>query len=356
MPRADVDVVVVEAQFLHAVVVLRPIAHYDLRCSFLLLLHLYFVVLAGSLDLDSVVQVSIVLIVPPEQVVVAPSSCFLVVFVRVFFHVIILLRVFFHAIVFVVVRLVSRAGERGAKALALVTLAGGLGARAAADALVVATAHLKPLLSRQGEVALELGAGVLAVDEVAEAAADAALARVQSAARLAEVGDGRQLAVDGPARVPSRVELVACLLRRVLVLEARVHVAHQVVVGVVADDQLFELAVLAQLAPQVLVEGVEVARALLGRQARVRVVRRVLVHAWQQDRLRVRRLDVLAGAPVSVAARSDLVVEGAVDLVLLRAEDGSEEVGHLCCWLVWLFGGLRCGLIGLCGCWRGVDR
>lgn len=38
---------------------------------------------------------------------------------------------------------------------------------------------------------------------------------------------------------------------------------------------------------------------------------------------------MLATAPVTVAARADFVVEGAVDLVLLGAEDGGEEVGHL---------------------------
>jgi len=49
--------------------------------------------------------------------------------------------------------------------------------------------------------------------EVAEAAADAALAAVQPAARLAEVGDGRELAVDGARGVPARVQGVAGLLR-----------------------------------------------------------------------------------------------------------------------------------------------
>lgn len=166
------------------------------------------------------------------------------------------------------------------------------------------------------------------MDEVAEAAADAALAAVEAAAGLAEVGDGAQLAVDGPSGVPARVELVAGALGRVLVLEARVDVAHQVVVGVVADHELLELPVPAQLAPQVLVEGVEVVRALLRRQPRLRVVRRVLVHARQQDRLAVRGLHVLPRAPVPVPARPDLVVERAVHLVLLRPEDGGEEVRH----------------------------
>jgi len=37
---------------------------------------------------------------------------------------------------------------------------------------------------------------------------------------------------------------------------------------------------------------------------------------------------VFARAAVAVAAGADLVVEGAVDLILLRAEDGGEVVGH----------------------------
>ena len=173
---------------------------------------------------------------------------------------------------------------------ALITPPGGLRARSAAHALLVAAAHLKPFLGGELELALEIGRGVLAVDEVAEAAADAALTRVEAAAGLAEIGDGAQLAVDGAAGVPARIKLVAGALGRVLVLEARVDVADQVVVGVVADDELLEFAVPAQLAPKVFIEGVEVIRALLGRQARLIIVRRVLVHARQQDGLGVRGL------------------------------------------------------------------
>ena len=96
------------------------------------------------------------------------------------------------------------------------------------------------------------------MNEVAEAASHTALAAVEPTARLAEVRHGRELAVDGARGVPARVEGVAGLLRRVFVLEARVDVADQVVVVVVADDHLLDLAVLAHLAPEVLVEGVEV--------------------------------------------------------------------------------------------------
>lgn len=65
-----------------------------------------------------------------------------------------------------------------------------------------------------------------------------------------------------------------------------------------------------------------------------RVVGRVLVEVGQEDGLRVRGLDVLARAAVAVPARADLVVEGAVDFVLLCAEDGGEIRGHGA--LLWL--------------------
>lgn len=96
------------------------------------------------------------------------------------------------------------------------------------------------------------------MDKVAEAAAHAALAAVEAAARLAEVGDGAQLAVDGARGVPAGVEVVAGFLGRLFVLEPPVDIADQVVVVVVAHDELLELAVLAQLAPHVLVERIEV--------------------------------------------------------------------------------------------------
>jgi len=75
--------------------------------------------------------------------------------------------------------------------------------------------------------------------KVAEAAAHAALAAVEATTRLAEVRDGTELAVDGTRGVPAAVELVAGFLGAVFILEARVHVADEVVVIIVADDELF---------------------------------------------------------------------------------------------------------------------
>ena len=159
------------------------------------------------------------------------------------------------------------------------------------------------------------------MNKVAEPAAHTSFARVQSTACLAKICYRTQLAVDGARSVPPRVEVLAGLGRILLVLEASVHVADQVVIVVVADDKLLELAVFAHLTPDVLVEGIEVVLQLLLVHAALWIVCRVLIEVRHEYRLRVGRLDVLAAAAVAVAAGADFVVEGAVDLVLLGAED-----------------------------------
>lgn len=60
--------------------------------------------------------------------------------------------------------------------------------------------------------------------EIAKATAHTPFARVESTAGLAEVRHWRQLAVDGPRRIPAAVEGVAGFLRRVFIFEARVDV------------------------------------------------------------------------------------------------------------------------------------
>ena len=148
-------------------------------------------------------------------------------------------------------------------------------------------------------------------------------------------------------------------MRRIFVFEARVDVADEIcsaapvsqlafaitqkyekgkgrkeqtrtIVVVVANDHLLRLAVLAHLAPKVLVEGVEVVLQLARVHLVFRIVGRVLVQVGEEDRLRVGGLDVLAAAAVAVPAGADLVVEGAVHFILLRAEDGGEVAGWAC--------------------------
>lgn len=95
----------------------------------------------------------------------------------------------------------------------------------------VSATLLQPLPRAHVEIAIEFGGGLLAMNEVAESAAHAAFARVEAAARLAEIGDGGQLAVDGAAGVPARVEAVAGLLRVLFVLEAHVDVPDEICDG-----------------------------------------------------------------------------------------------------------------------------
>lgn len=82
---------------------------------------------------------------------------------------------------------------------------GRLWCRRPAGASLVPATRLEPLLRAERELTVELLTGVLAVDEIAEATADAALARVKPAAGLAEVCDGTELAVYGARGVPAAV-------------------------------------------------------------------------------------------------------------------------------------------------------
>lgn len=100
-----------------------------------------------------------------------------------------------------------------------------LRARTPAHTALIPTAGAQPLLGAELELALQLGAGFLAVDEVAKPAAHAAFAAVEPAAGFAEVGHGRELAVDGAGGVPAAVEGVAGGLGGVFVFEAGVDVA-----------------------------------------------------------------------------------------------------------------------------------
>lgn len=225
---------------------------------------------------------------------------------------------------------------------------GGLRRGCASDTAVVPSSHPQPLLGGQLQLAVEFGTGLLSVDKVAEATSDTSLAAVQSTTGFSKICDGRELAVDGATGVPARVERVAGGLGAVFVLEPRIDVSDEVckwdmlvtaaldkdthalltIVVVVAYDDLFNLAVLAHLAPKVFVKGVKVVLQLGRVHLALGVVCRVLVQVGQEDRLRVRGLDVLSRAAVSVSAGADFVVEGAVDFILLGSKNGSQVVCH----------------------------
>ena len=152
----------------------------------------------------------------------------------------------------------------------------------------------QPLLRTQLQLALQLITRLLPVNEITKPAPHTPLAAIQPTARLAKIRHGAQLAVYRPCRIPATIQRVARLLRRVLVLEARVDIPDQMIVIVVADDDFLDLAVLAHLGPEVFVEGVEVVLELGGVHFVLRVVGRVLVEVGQEDGLGVGGLDVFA--------------------------------------------------------------
>jgi hypothetical protein len=168
------------------------------------------------------------------------------------------------------------------------------------------------------------------MDEVAESSSNTAFTRVQSTTGLAEIGDRAQFAVYRAGSVPPAVELIASLLGRFFVFKASVNVADQMIIVIVADNELLELAILAKFTPDVLVECVEVVLELRRVHSVLGVVCRVLVQVWHEDGLTVGRLDVLSRAAITVTASADFKVERAVDLVKLGTENGSKKIGHDC--------------------------
>jgi hypothetical protein len=66
------------------------------------------------------------------------------------------------------------------------------------------------------------------VNEIAETTSYTSFAAIKPTTRFAEIGHGREFTVDGTAGVPAGVEVIASLLRVILVLEARVDVADEI--------------------------------------------------------------------------------------------------------------------------------
>lgn len=100
-----------------------------------------------------------------------------------------------------------------------------LRARTPALTPLISAPQPQPLLCAQLQLSVQFGTWILPVDEIAETASDTSFSTIEPAACFAEIGNGREFAVDRSCGIPARVERIAGLLRRVFVLEARVHVA-----------------------------------------------------------------------------------------------------------------------------------
>jgi hypothetical protein len=141
------------------------------------------------------------------------------------------------------------------------------------------------------------------MDKIAKASSHTALPAVQPAASFAEVGDGRELAVDGARGIPARVQRVAGFLRAVFVFETCVDVADEIcfwfllaicviigegrhtVIVIITHNHLLNLPKLAHLAPEILIESIEMVLQLARIHLVLRIVCWVLVQVGQEDGL-----------------------------------------------------------------------
>jgi hypothetical protein len=107
----------------------------------------------------------------------------------------------------------------------LKSLARRLWARTSRSTPRISASLSQPLLGGELDLAVQLIARVLAMYEITETTTDTALTTIKATAGLAEVGDRRELAVDGARSIPAGVKGVAGFLSGVFVLEACVDVA-----------------------------------------------------------------------------------------------------------------------------------
>jgi len=172
--------------------------------------------------------------------------------------------------------------------------------------------------------------------EVAESASRALSHLVLATAGFAEVGDGRQLAVDGETVVPTVVQIRHRLRGVLFLAELDVDVTHQMIAQIVADVHLLDLAVLVLHFKKDVFEKVIVVLLLLhvgdggcsfGRGGRVL---QVAVTVLEHDGLGESGFVVQPGTGGAVTASPDFDVKRTVDLVLLRPENRSQILGHLC--------------------------
>jgi hypothetical protein len=64
--------------------------------------------------------------------------------------------------------------------------------------------------------------------KIAEATSDTAFATIEATTRFSKIGDRGELAIDGSAGIPARVESVAGFLRVIFVFESCVDIADEV--------------------------------------------------------------------------------------------------------------------------------
>lgn len=175
----------------------------------------------------------------------------------------------------------------------------------------------------------QLPPNLLHVHEIAVPAAIAAVLLKLPASGLAEISDRGEIHDDGAAGVEPPLQGLEGGAGLLLLLELDINITDHVVSEVIADVEALDLAELAELLEDVLVEVLKVLLDLAGvDRLSLWVDARgdhvgTLVHVGEEEGRGDGGPVVEAGAAVAVPASSDLEVEGAIHTVLLRAEDRS---------------------------------
>lgn len=183
----------------------------------------------------------------------------------------------------------------------------------------------------------ELPPNQLDVHEITISPSVAAVLLELAARGFAKVGHRREVGDYGATIVEAALQRLKSGSGLILLLELDIYVADHVIGEVVADVEALDLAELGELLEDVLVEVLEMLLDLarveglaLGVDAGGDHVG-PLVHVGQQQRGTDGWAVVQARAAVTVAASADLEIEGAVDAVLLCAEDGRQVLRHSKC-------------------------
>lgn len=137
---------------------------------------------------------------------------------------------------------------------------------------------------------------------------------VLSTARLAEIRDGREFRKYGPSRIPPLVELLDGPSSCILLLEAHIYIADEVIANIVANDHFLDGTVAGgEFEEHVLVEEVKVLLQLGRCQDAVGVMGRIQINVRDEQGDGIVGLDMLAATLVAVTTGPYFVVKGAVD-------------------------------------------
>jgi len=172
--------------------------------------------------------------------------------------------------------------------------------------------------------------------EVAESSACALSHLVLAATGFAEIGDGRQLAINGQSVVPAVVQIRHCLGSVLFLSELHVHIADQMIAQVIADVHLLHFSVFVLHFEEDVFEKVIVVLLLFhvrhGRcgLSRRRRVLQVPITVLEDDGLGESGFVVEAGASRAVATSADFDVEGTIHFVLFRTENRGQVFSHVC--------------------------